>query len=102
MNLKKVASMLGEFTDRGPKLYSEKVAGNVCACMGFVADSYTKLNVPNTLLKKDIRDVSSKSYTKALMGKPGYCHVSPALCYEEKCVLMRGLSRSVFLLIVLL
>jgi len=31
MNLKKVASMIGEFTDHGPKLYSEKVAGNVCA-----------------------------------------------------------------------
>ena len=71
MNLKKVASMIGEFTDHGPKLYSEKVAGNVCACMGFVTDGYTKLNVPNTLLKKDIRDVSSKPQQKifAVMSK---------------------------------
>ncbi len=71
MNIKKVAAMIGEFTDRGPKLYSEKVAGNICACMGFVSDGYTKLNVPNTLLKKDIRDVSSKPQQKifAIMSK---------------------------------
>jgi len=64
MNIKKVAAMIGDFTDHGPKLFSEKVAGNVCACMGFVSDKYTQLNVPNTLLKKDIRDVSSKPQQK--------------------------------------
>ena len=32
--------------------------GNVCGCIGFVQDRNTKLNVPNTLLKKDIRDVT--------------------------------------------
>ncbi len=71
MNIKKVAAMIGEFTDRGPKLYSEKVSGNTCACMGFVTDGYTRLNVPNTLLKKDIRDVSSKPQQKifAIMSK---------------------------------
>lgn len=39
--------------------------------MGFVTDGYTKLNVPNTLLKKDIRDVSSKPQQKvfAVMSK---------------------------------
>lgn len=41
------------------KLYAEKVAGNVCGCIGFVQDRNTKLNVPNTLLKKDIRDVTA-------------------------------------------
>ena len=50
--------MIGEFTDRGPKLFAEKAAGNVCGCIGFVQDRNTKLNVPNTLLKKDIRDVT--------------------------------------------
>lgn len=52
--------MIGEFTDRGPKLYAEKAAGNVCGCIGFVQDKNTKLNVPNTLLKKDIRDVTAQ------------------------------------------
>ena len=59
MNLKKNITMIGNFTDRGPKLYSEKVAGNICGCIGFVKDKNTSLNVPNTLLKKDIRDVTA-------------------------------------------
>lgn len=67
MNLKKKVTMIGDFTDKGPQLYSEKVAGTVCACIGFVEDSYTKLNVPNTLLKKDIRDVCAKPQQKIYM-----------------------------------
>ena len=55
MNLKKTAAMIGDFTDRGPKLYSEKAAGNVCACIGFIKDRNTKFNVPNTLLKNCCR-----------------------------------------------
>ncbi len=60
MLIKKNATMIGEFTDRGPKLFTEKAAGNVCGCIGFVQDKNTKLNVPNTLLKKDIRDVTAQ------------------------------------------
>ena len=56
MLIKKNVTMIGEFTDRGPKLFTEKAAGNVCGCIGFVQDKNTKLNVPNTLLKKDIRE----------------------------------------------
>lgn len=41
-------------------MYAEKAAGNVCGCIGFVQDKNTKLNVPNTLLKKDIRDVTAQ------------------------------------------
>ncbi len=59
MQIKKNVTMIGEFTDKGPKLFAEKVAGNVCGCIGFVQDRNTKLNVPNTLLKKDIRDVTA-------------------------------------------
>lgn len=59
MQLKKNVTMIGDFTDRGPKLYSNKVAGNICACIGFVKDKHTQLNVPNTLLKKDIRDITA-------------------------------------------
>ena len=60
MQIKRNVTMIGEFTDRGPKLFTEKVAGNVCGCIGFVQDKNTKLNVPNTLLKKDIRDVTAQ------------------------------------------
>lgn len=58
MQLKNNVSMIGNFTDRGPELYSSKVAGNICACIGFVKDKNTNLNVPNTLLQKDIRDIT--------------------------------------------
>lgn len=60
MMIKKNVTMIGDFTDRGPKLFAEKAAGNICGCIGFVQDKYTKLNVPNTLLKKDIRDVTAQ------------------------------------------
>lgn len=60
MKIKKTVTMIGDFTDRGPKLYAEKAVGNVCGCIGFVKDSNTNLNVPNTLLKKDIRDVTAQ------------------------------------------
>jgi len=64
MLIKKNVTMIGEFTDRGPKLFAEKAAGNVCGCIGFVQDRNTKLNVPNTLLKKDIRDVTAQPVYK--------------------------------------
>lgn len=41
-----------------------KAAENVCGCIGFVKDRNTKLNVPNTLLKKDIRDVTARPTQK--------------------------------------
>jgi len=62
IQIKKNATMLGDFSDRGIKLYTEKVAGNVCGCMGFVQDKYTKQNVPNSLLKKDIRVILSQQF----------------------------------------
>ncbi len=64
MQIKKNVTMIGEFTDRGSKLFAEKGAGNVCGCIGFVQDKNTKLNVPNTLLKKDIRDVIAQPIYK--------------------------------------
>lgn len=64
MLIKKNVTMIGEFTDRGPKLFTEKAAGNVCGCIGFVKDRNTELNVPNTLLKKDIRDVTAQPIYK--------------------------------------
>ena len=51
--------MIGKFTDRGLDLYAEKAAGNVCGYIGFVQDKNKKLNVSNTPLKKDIRDVTT-------------------------------------------
>ena len=49
------ANMLGDYNSPRPKLYTEKIAGNVNACMGFVRDGKTKRFAPNTVLYTDIR-----------------------------------------------
>lgn len=64
MGIKRNVAMIGDFTDRGPKLYTEKAAGSVYGCIGFVKDRNTGLNVPNTLLKKDIRAVTASPVQK--------------------------------------
>ena len=77
MRVKRNVIMIGDFTDRGPKLFTEKAAGNVCGCIGFVKDRNTKLNVPNTLLKKDIRDVIASPVQKV------YAVISKSYCSKK-------------------
>ncbi|MFQ6958306.1 MAG: hypothetical protein ACLRTM_02040, partial [Clostridium sp.] len=45
-------------------LYSEIAAGSLCSCFGFVKVWNSRLNLPNTLLKKDIRDVTASPVQK--------------------------------------
>lgn len=88
MKIKQNATMIGNFTDRGPKLYSEKVAGNICGCVGFVQDRNTRLNVPNTLLKKDIRDVTARPVHKI------YAVISKSYT-EQKYSIVEKLDKSI-------
>ena len=64
MSICRNATMIGNFIGNGPRLYSEKVAGNVFGCMGFVKDKKSGINVPNTLLKRDVRDVTAEPRKK--------------------------------------
>ena len=48
------AKMVGDFNGCNPKLYTEKLAGGVKACLGFVKTPYSEY-VPNTVLNIDIR-----------------------------------------------
>lgn len=41
MGMKHNAMMIEDFTGRGPKLFTEKAAGNICGCIGFVKDRNT-------------------------------------------------------------
>lgn len=50
------AKMIGDYNSSNPKLYTEKLVGNVSACMGFVKANHTGRYVPNTVLKVDIRN----------------------------------------------
>ncbi len=38
IEIKQNVTMIGDFTDRGLKLFTEKAAGSVCGCIGFVKD----------------------------------------------------------------
>lgn len=50
------AQMIGDYNSPKPKLYTEKLAGNVKACMGFRADVLTGNYVPDTVLNEDVRN----------------------------------------------
>lgn len=53
---------VGEYNHQKPVLYTEKLAGSVKGCMGFVEDEKSKRYVPNTLLEADIRDCIKTPY----------------------------------------
>ncbi len=50
------AKMVGDFDSYNPKLYTEKLAGGVKACLGFVRNENGEY-IPNTALNVDIRTV---------------------------------------------
>ena len=58
MKIDKNANMIGNFYDSNIYLQTEKVAGNINSCMGFVKNNETNLYIPNTALKRDIRDIT--------------------------------------------
>lgn len=55
MNLHKVSKMFGEYNNIKSYLFTEKITGNVTACVGFIGDN--GFYVPNTALKEDIRNM---------------------------------------------
>lgn len=54
------ANSVGDFSARTVKLYTDKIAGNSKGCMGFIHDRGSDKNIPNTVLKSDIRDCASE------------------------------------------
>lgn len=58
MKIDRVANMIGNFSNYNLFLQTKKIAGNINACMGFIKDSKSNIYVPNTVLKKDIRDIT--------------------------------------------
>lgn len=55
------ANMLANYAGQNLKLYSEKIVGNINACIGFVKDIKSEVYVPNTVLKQDIRNISDNT-----------------------------------------
>ena len=72
MLIKKNATMIGEFTDRGPKIIYRKSCGECVRLYWLYKIKNMKLNVPNTLLKKDIRDVTAQPTYKVSVNTKHY------------------------------
>ena len=59
MRIDRIANMVGNFSNDNLFLQTEKIAGNINACMGFIKSSQLHTYIPNTVLKKDIRDITN-------------------------------------------
>ncbi len=59
MRIDRMANMFGEFSNFNIFLQTEKIAGNINACMGFIKDNESNTYIPNTSLKKDIRNITN-------------------------------------------
>lgn len=63
MRIDRNANMIGEFNGSNLLLQTEKIAGNINACMGFVKnDEFGNTYIPNTALKEDIRRIVDVKY----------------------------------------
>lgn len=49
------ANMIGEYSGSRPMLFTQKIAGNIKGCMGFLLDNKKNCYVPNTILNEDVR-----------------------------------------------
>jgi hypothetical protein len=84
MQIYHTANMIGDFDFTKSLLYTEKLAGNVSACMGFVRDG--AFYIPNTTLREDIRDLTVRPQKRILatfqktIREPEYAR----LCYIAK------------------
>lgn len=55
------ARMIGDYNGLQPKLYTEKIAGGIAACVGFVHSKGVGRYVPNTVLEGDIRKLTNRA-----------------------------------------
>ena len=61
------AKMVGDYNLSQPKLYTDKLAGSVGACMGFVRNGGKGRFVPNTVLEGDIRSMVKGSANRIVI-----------------------------------
>jgi hypothetical protein len=74
------ANMSGDYNLRKPVLVTEKLAGGVRGCVGFIYDDSLKCYVPNTVLNEDIR-LNIKNQQRVILV---YRKNIPDVRYEER------------------
>ena len=84
MNIHKTAKMMGNYSANGVLLYTEKLAGGVSGCIGFVFSN--NLYNPNTLVNEDIRKITHAPQDRilAILRKPVTQENYTELCYTAK------------------
>ncbi|MBQ8691524.1 MAG: hypothetical protein IJ520_00145 [Synergistaceae bacterium] len=65
MNLHLSAKMVGDYNNLHSVLYTEKILGNIYACMGFIHEN--GYYIPNTALREDIRDITIRQKKRVLV-----------------------------------
>jgi len=91
MKIHKTAKMIGEYDFSKSFLVTEKIAGNVTACLGFIRDG--DYYIPNTALKEDIRNITAKPQQRviAIFRKDKEEVKYSLLCYTAKGVQFENL-----------
>ena len=84
MQLHRCAKMIGDYDNTRPLLYTEKLAGNISACLGFTREK--DYYIPNTALREDIRDISVHPTKRvlAIFKKDVTEELYTTLCYTAK------------------
>lgn len=82
-----MAKMVGDYNSVRSMLYTEKLAGNTTACLGFIFRN--GFYIPNTALEEDIRKLSLKPTQRvlAIFRKPTNINR-----YQEMCYLAKGID----------
>ena len=85
MRIHESAKMTGDFSSFSVSLHTEKIAGNIYACLGFVKVS-SGYYIPNTALKEDIRNITYRPQDRvlAVLRKPITQELYNELCYTAK------------------
>lgn len=95
MNIQRFAKMVGDYSFTKSMLYTEKLAGNITACLGFVReDTYY---IPNTAIKEDIRDITRRPQQRILLIYKKHIHEVQyrELCYAAKNIDIEQVAKSV-------
>ena len=71
VNFFQMSKMTTLYSNTQPRLYTERLAGNVTACVGFIVDDNNGYYVPNTCLLQDIRTLGAPTnQILAILSKP--------------------------------
>lgn len=86
MKIHTSAKMVGDYDFTKSVLYTEKIAGNIHACLGFAYDSKCNYYIPNTALREDIRNITAKPQQRilAILKKHISQSVYSEICYTAK------------------